>query len=157
MLYLLACFTGKEILVDTGSQEDNQLTLPLSGCGIDPYVLLDKEGMGEIVSIDHRPELSLSKEAIASLLSNFELPLPEPQYDVETYFIEYRSQDRGKEINATGIISIPLRDDEDVPIVLWEHPTMGFADDCAPTATGVVGAAYPVLVASLGLAVIAPD
>ena len=34
---------------------------------------------------------------------------------------------------------------------------MGFADECAPTALGVVGAAYPILFASLGFAVVAPD
>ena len=48
--------------------------------------------MGEIVSIQDREELSLGVEAIQALVSNFDLSLPPPQYAVDTFYIQYKTQ-----------------------------------------------------------------
>lgn len=137
--------------------EEQDTVIPTSSCGLREYHMLPTDTMGEIVSIQEREELSLEVGAIQSLVSNFDLPLPSPQYAVDTYYIQYKTQDKGEEVLATGLVAVPQREDGNIPILLWEHPTMGFADECAPTALGVVGAAYPILFASLGFAVVAPD
>ena len=45
----------------------------------------------------------------------------------------------------------------DAPSYSWLHPTMGFFDVCAQTALGIEGAAFPILFASMGFVVVAPD
>jgi hypothetical protein len=154
LLFMCGCGEKKQ---DTAATEEEVMILPTSTCGLDEYTFLSTDLMGTIVSIEERPELSLEVDAIESLVSNFDLPLPPPQYSVQTYYVQYRTQDKGVEVLATGMISLPEREGEDIPILLWEHPTMGFADECSPTAIGIVGAAYPILFASLGMAVVAPD
>lgn len=158
-IWMNACGFGTKISEDSGTVSNQHPinNVPISGCGLEEYSFLPVDTMGEILAIDYRPELSMSAEAIHVLSASFSLPLPPPQYAVETYFVQYRSQDKGKEAHATAIIALPVRSDPDVPILLWEHPTMGFADECAPSARGVIGAAYPILFASLGMAVAAPD
>ena len=117
LFFLLGCSGSKDspLKEDTDETEEG-LVLPTSGCGLPAYDFLPTTGMGEIVSIDHRPELSMSKEAISSLVDNFSFPLPPPQYDVETYYIQYRTQDKGEEVLATGIISISNRTADNIPI-----------------------------------------
>ena len=149
--FALGC-TEKEPIV-----EEEVTVIPTSSCGLREYEFLPTESMGEIVSIQDREDLSLEVEALQALVSNFDLPLPSPQYSVQTFYIQYKTQDKGEEVLATGLVSVPIREGDDIPILLWEHPTMGFTDECAPTALGVIGAAYPVLFASLGMAVVAPD
>lgn len=138
-------------------EPEEEIIIPTSGCGLQEYDFLPVDTMGELVSIQDREELSLEVEALQALVSNFDLPLPPPQYSVQTFYIQYKTQDKGREVLATGLVSVPIREGNDIPILLWEHPTMGFADECAPTALGVIGAAYPVLFASLGMVVVAPD
>ena len=154
LLFMFGCGEKKQ---DTALAQEEGMQLPTSSCGLEEYSFLPTDDMGAIVAIEDRPELSLGLDAIESLVSNFDLPLPPPQYSVQTYYIQYRTQDKGKEVLATGMIALPEREGENIPILLWEHPTMGFADECSPTAIGVVGAAYPILFASLGMAVVAPD
>ena len=111
--------------------------------------------MGEI--IDHRDDDSLSIAAtISLLLSNFGLQdVLTPQYDVQTYQIRYRTQNRGQEIETTGLVSLPVNIDmtTKVPMLLWTHPTTGFSDSCAPSGQGLEGAAFPMLFASTGMIV----
>lgn len=152
VLFLMGC-SEKEPTIT----EEDELVIPTSTCGLAEYSFLPTDRMGEIVSVQEREELSLGLDAINALVSNFDLPLPSPQYSVRTFYIQYKTQDKGKEVLATGMVTLPEREGSDIPILLWEHPTMGFADECAPTAIGVVGAAYPILFASLGMAVVAPD
>ena len=64
-----------------------------------------------------------------------------PQNGIETYYIEYQTQDKGSLTNGTGMIVLPQGKTE-APVLVWLHPTMGFNDSCSPTATGVIGAAY---------------
>jgi hypothetical protein len=155
ILWLLGC-SGVE--KETGELNPPFIPdMPISECGLEEYSWLSTETMGEIISVDQPEEFSLTSESLATLLAYFDLSLPDPIYDVETYYIQYKSQDKGNEVAVTGLAAFPVNKEGDTPILLWPHPTMGFNDSCAPTATGVFGAAYPVLFASLGFAVIAPD
>ena len=155
LLILLACSDTKD--VDTeDSQPPFQPTMPISECGLPTYDFLPTDDMGKLISSDFREDLSLSKEVLNTLLAGYDLPLPSPENGVETYYIEYQSQDKGKLTNGTGMIVFP-QGVTDAQVIMWMHPTMGFIDECAPTAIGVVGAAYPAVLASLGFIVVAPD
>jgi hypothetical protein len=154
LLFLLACTTPEESV-----SENNRFIpeIPISTCGLTPYSWLDTTTLGTVQSSTQKDELSLPKETLISLLSNYQLPLPDPTYDVETHYIQYTTQDKGQEVLATGMFIFPQERNEETPILLWSHPTMGFNDNCAPTAQGVLGAAYPVVFASMGFVVVAPD
>lgn len=151
----LACSNNKD--VDTAETTSTfHPTMPISECGLPSYDFLPTEDMGTLLSSDERNDLTLSKEALTALLTNFDLPLPPPTNGIQTYYVEYQSQDKGEPTNGTGMILFPEGQTE-APVILWLHPTMGFNDDCAPTAMGVIGAAYPAVFASLGFIVVAPD
>jgi len=150
----LACTSDKS--ADSATEQTFQPTMPISECGLPEYEFLPTDTMGTIVSSSKEDDLSLTKEAMTTLLSSFELPLPPPQNGIETYYIEYQTQDKGQEATGTGMIILPAGKTT-APVMVWLHPTMGFNDDCAPTATGVIGAAYPAIFASLGFIVVAPD
>ena len=160
MTLLLSLFLGcsalkKEDTANTDVQSF-QPTMPISKCGLPEYEFLPTEDMGTILSSSKRDDLSLTKEALTTLLSNYNLPLPPPENGIETYYVEYQTQDKGTPTNGTGMIVFPEGKTE-APVLMWLHPTMGFNDNCSPTATGVIGAAYPAIFASLGFIVVAPD
>ena len=160
MTLLLSLFLGcsalkKEDTANTDVQSF-QPTMPISKCGLPEYEFLPTEDMGTILSSSKRDDLSLTKEALTTLLSNYNLPLPPPENGIETYYIEYQTQDKGTPTNGTGMIVFPEGKTE-APVLMWLHPTMGFNDSCSPTATGIIGAAYPAIFASLGFIVVAPD
>ena len=152
--FLFACTSEKPI--DSASVEPFTPNMPISECGLPEYEFLPTEDMGTLLSSDKKEDLSLTKEALTVLLENFDLPLPPPENGIETYYIEYQSQDKGQPSNGTGMIILPENIAE-APVLIWLHPTMGFNDDCSPTAIGVIGAAYPSIFASLGFIVVAPD
>ena len=152
--FFLACTSEKTN--DTSKSDTFVPTMPISECGLPDYEFLPIEEMGTLLSSDKREDLSLDKDALTALLDNFELPLPPPENGIETYYIEYQSQDKGQLSNGTGMIILPENTTE-APVLVWLHPTMGFNDECSPTATGVIGAAYPAIFASLGFIVVAPD
>ena len=132
--------------------------LPAGGCGAPEYTWAPMERMGEIVDWEVHETDGFTAEAIGLLLSNYGITAFEPSFDVRVYRVRYLTQDRGAEVEATGILSVPIVDQEtEVPTLLWLHPTMGFADECAPTALGVEGGLFNVLWSSLGFAVASPD
>ena len=153
---LFGCTVQKQNDTNSTVVETFQPTMPISKCGLPEYEFLPTENMGAILSSSKRDDLSLTKEALTSLLANYDLPLPAPENGIETYYIEYQTQDKGALTNGTGMIVFP-EGKQDAPVIVWLHPTMGFNDSCAPTATGVIGAAYPAIFASLGFIVVAPD
>ena len=74
-------------------------TIATSDCGYADYNWLSTEGMGEIIDSRDDDTLSIPAATISLLLSNFGLEnVLTPIYDVQTYQIRYRSQNRGKEI-----------------------------------------------------------
>lgn len=158
LLFLLACTNSKE--QDTAEIIENTEvftpSIAQSECGLGEYEWLSTETMGEITKSAKQDDFSMDLNTIQLLLGSYELPLPDPIYSVDTYYIQYKSQDKGQEVLGTGIISFP-RDVENAPVIVWPHPTMGFTDECAPTAVGLLGAAYPVVFSSLGFIVVSPD
>lgn len=131
-------------------------TLPAAACGLS-HRLLPTAGMGALVSYERDPSLSLPAAGINALLAAQGLShLLTAVYDVETYRVRYQTQDRGAPVEASGLVVLP-KGAGSVPTLLWNHPTVGFTDACAPSAAGLEGAAFPILFASTGLAVAAPD
>ncbi len=149
---------------DTSSDDDDTTDEPFvpdlatGGCGAPDYDWAPMARMGEIVDWELHETDGFTAEAIDLLLTNYGIATFEPSYDVRVYRIRYLTQDRGAEVEATGLLSFPIVDEEtEVPTLLWLHPTMGFNDDCAPSAIGVEGGLFNVLWSSLGFAVAAPD
>ena len=64
-------------------------------------------------------------------------------YSVKTYRIRYVTQNQGAEIEATGLVTLPVEVESAAPPLLWTHPTTGFTDECAPSAQGLEGAGFP--------------
>lgn len=149
---------------DSGADDTGAASffLPASRCGLAHSILPPEAGpsgpaMGALLAAERDPGLSLTAAAINTLLNAQGLDgLLEARFDVDTYRVRYQTQDRGAPVEATGFVVLP-RAAGRVPTLLWTHPTVGFADACAPTALGLEGAAFPVLFASAGFAVAAPD
>ena len=133
--------------------------LPTAGCGAPAYDWLPIEGMGTIIDVEQDESLSWEAATIDFALAAYGLeaygPVP---YGVDVYRVRYITQDRGQQIEATGLLSVPTMDEPgDVPLLLYAHPTMGFTGECAPSATGLEGAAFNILFAAMGFAVATPD
>lgn len=130
---------------------------PIGGCGSPEYALLATDDMGEILDFDLHVELP--SETIDTLLAEYDFSAFSPvQYGARVYKIRYRTQDRGKAVEATGFVAFPTADEDpgERPTVLWAHGTTGFTDKCAPTATQD-GFGIPAVLAGLGFVTVAPD
>ncbi len=150
---LLACSTP-ENADDTA--EAARVTIPPAQCGAG-HTFLPSDGMGEILAAEPVPELSLPAATVNGILAAQGYGnLLTATYDVDTWRVRYRTQDRGEPVEATGLVALP-KDAGDVPLLLWLHPTMGFTDECAPSGLGLEAGAFPVLFASSGMVVAAPD
>ncbi len=130
--------------------------LPPDPCGAGaPFLPLEQ--MGEVVLSSREDTLSLTAGTVNTLLNGYDLGV-EAQVDVETYLLRYTTQDRGELVEVTAFATLPIVEPgTEVPVILWLHPTVGFADSCAPTALGLEGAAFGILWASQGYAVVSPD
>lgn len=162
-MFTILCFLGCQDkisqLSDTSETENEFVpNIPTSQCGSEPYNWISTATMGSIIEIEDVDELSLGSSTINLLLEQFNLgdmvPVP---YDVKTYKVRYLTQNRGEAVETTGLITLPIGRTSPAPPLLWAHPTTGFSDNCAPSAMGIEGAAFPILWASMGYAVSAPD
>jgi len=146
---------------DTGEPLPPPFTpdLPTAGCGAPSYDWLPTDTMGDVLDWEAVSEFSMTAEAINLLLSAAGLgDVATAEYGVDLYKVRYVTQDRGEEVDATGFLAFPKVEEPTVfPLMLWLHPTMGFSDACAPTELGIEGAAFPLLFATQGFAVAAPD
>ena len=133
--------------------------LPTSGCGAPAYAWAALDAVGQLVAHERDDTFSLPASTIDSLLSAQGLDAYTPvPHGVSLHRVRYTTQDRGEIIEVTGYAAFPdLSEPASLPVLLWTHPTMGFSDACSPTAIGLVGAAFPVLFASQGYVVAAPD
>ena len=128
-------------------------------CGSTPHKWLPTSEVGKLISKDQPSLGNMSKELLTSLLKTTQYKdLVAIKYGVKVYTFRYTTQDRGKKIEATGVVGIP--DSEGValkaPYTLFLHGTTGFMDKCAPSGSqdGVLSVA---LLASQGYIAIAPD
>jgi dienelactone hydrolase len=78
---------------------------------------------------------------------------------VRNILFRYTTQDRGKPVEATGILGIPLCQDDLAyrPVIVWLHGTTGFMDKCAPSASAFDGPAQTTVISSQGYVSVAPD
>ena len=161
LMLLIACAPEEAAVpaLDDTATTSFTPTLPIAECGAGSYPWLPTDTMGELLETHEDEALSMSAETFNLLLESLDLVGPiVAVYDVRTWEVRYQTQDRGQAVEATGFLVLPeVEPGTSVPVILWNHPTMGFTDPCAPTALGLTGAAFPLLFASLGFAVAAPD
>ncbi len=135
---------------------------PEGTCGMPPYRWLPPDAVGAVTRWQEDPGFRLSAEMIEMLLSGAGYPgLIVPHNGTRLFLIHYTTQDQGVERVATGAVAIPdldLAPGElaDLPTVLVMHPTVGYADRCAPS-RGLEGKAAALLPASQGYIGVAPD
>jgi hypothetical protein len=150
---------------DSGDTDDTGEPAPVypdlvgATCGSDSYTYLPTNDMGRLVEHEQDKVFSLSAAAIGALVDSQGLgDVIDARYDVELHKVRYVTQDRGEEVETTGYVAFPVLDaPESVPTMLWLHPTLGFGDECAPSSGSLEGAAFPVLAATQGYVVAAPD
>lgn len=133
-------------------------TVPAGSCGRS-YDWAPLDDMGTIVEWEYSSDLSMDSTSIDAYLlaAGAEAFVPAP-YGVEVYRVRYLTQDRGEVVEATAWVSFPDVDGEqEVPSLMWAHGTSGFTDICAPTAHGIEGAGFNIILSSQGFAVVAPD
>lgn len=138
---------------------DTRPQLVTGGCGTPAYSLLPFQAMGRIVDWEYMTGLSVNADLINGLLESEGVQgIPPATYGVKVYRIRYITQDKGKEVETTGLISYPnVEEPASFPTVLWAHGTSGFTDSCAPSAAGFEGALGNILLSSQGYVVAAPD
>ena len=144
---------------DGGGSGGSLPDLPTSGCGLAPYTWRPLEEMGALLAVEEATDLSYDVATINQILAlvGLEALTPVP-YGVRAWRVRYSSQDKGQDVEVSGYLALPDTDPgAPLPVMLWNHPTTGFHDACAPTALGITGGAYSLLLAAHGFAVAAPD
>jgi hypothetical protein len=150
-----ACGNSHE---ETPDAEPPRPLLPLGGCGTAEYSLLPLAQMGRIVNWEYMTGLSVNASFIAAALEDGGIEGFTPEYGVHVYRLRYVTQDKGREVETTGLLSYPrVETSRTFPTVLWMHGTTGFNDACAPSALGFEGAIGNILLSSLGYVVMSPD
>ena len=129
-----------------------------SRCGQPSFSLLDDPSMGDVVALGDEQTFRASElEALADLEDI--TPPRDLRYDSRTQVFSYRTQDRGEVVEATALLAQPDTDDPDfepsAPL-LFLHGTVGFSDDCAPSASAE-GRLMASVLASMGYTIVAPD
>jgi dienelactone hydrolase len=137
-------------------------------CGAAPYSWLPAANMGDV--LESSGKASHSKYdlglALLKLVSDGALKTTRlPQHNTKSSLIRYQTQDRGKLVDATAMVTWP-DEAQSFPILLFLHGTAGFTDACAPsmeivdaelggfsTGTGMLLSLY----ASFGYIVVFPD
>lgn len=166
--------------IDEEADEDNFVPydprVSAALCGAKDYKWLQQEelpvgtGLGFILEkkellIDVQGIAARKKEALTTLmLTNEEVKKRnikrKPKHDVRIFKIRYQTQDKGKLVDATGIVAFPDKADT-FPVISVLHGTSsGFADECAPSADESIegeASGLGVILASFGYVIIAPD
>jgi hypothetical protein len=137
-------------------------TAPTSACRAAPHDWVDHTLVGALVDVTEAPEFSLTKGLLEAAMRQAGLdaftPVP---YGATSYRVRYVTQDKGRTVEATAVITLPALAVGDAPIevptVLFAHGTTGFIDACAPSAGGIEDMAGAILIAAQGFAVVSPD
>jgi len=138
--------------------------LPVALCGMGEYTLLDPatQGLGRPIQHEqHELFGNLTSSALDVLLSTagFGALTPVP-HGAAIFRFRYTTQDRGRPVEATGLIGIPRPEPapaEPWPVALFLHGFAGAADPCAPSADETIGPALTALIAANGFLTVAPD
>ncbi|MGZ3455278.1 MAG: lipase family protein [Polyangiales bacterium] len=149
---------------DSGASEPCKTAAPEVGtnpadalrCGAGTHAWLAAADLGDVVNKGVHDHFSSSANAV--LLAAGSVKATGDIHDVDLDQIAYRTQDRGKSIEATALVAYPsdldTRTSFDVLLVL--HGTAGFTDACAPSSSGDARPLAAAL-ASIGYVVVAPD
>jgi pimeloyl-ACP methyl ester carboxylesterase len=108
----------------------------------------------------HKSEFLQSRNvfAIRILLNtqpDFTSLLSQTKYDVEDYYIEYKTKYKGEEVVASGRLSVPKGGSRPWPIVSYHHGT-SFDNASVPSQSLYEGVAVSAI-ASMGYVALAPD
>ena len=146
--------------LDSGDTNETPFmpTIATSQCTAESYEWLDSDQVGGIIDWEEVSEYSLDVATINAVFASLGLNDIEAKYGVTMIRVRYTTQNKGEQVEATGWFALPNVDEPtDFPLLLWLHPTMGFSDVCGPTNWGLEGAAFPLITASTGMVVAAPD
>lgn len=114
-------------------------------------------GPGELRSAELLGTIQAYEIAAALAAGQTDVPPVVPLYAVRSYRLTYVTLDgRGREVVASGLVSVPLKGDgARSPVLSYQHGTI-FFDAEAPT-NNAVASEPPLIVASLGYIVVAAD
>lgn len=140
-----------------GTPETDSLADAPARCGMSAYTWQRGSDLGSVVAT--KPETTFKASILQALADTQEMDLPPLTHDVSTHLVTYRTQDRGKAVDATTLVAWPTgvaEDAEPFPTLLLLHGTSGFTDGCGPTLDQEASALAAAL-ASAGFIVVAPD
>jgi dienelactone hydrolase len=134
-------------------------------CGQTPYTWQPASSVGSVLQVSKSllPTLEFEIEGLedAAFLGS-ELDIHHSvNYDVQTAVIRYQTQDRGQLVDATAMVSWPTASGKQFPVLLFLHPTLGYTDACAPSASSTSLTApmtvFSLIAASAGYIAVFPD
>lgn len=129
-------------------------------CGAESYAWLPPDKVGGVVIWEELALSGLSSQDIDNLISavGYEALIPVP-YGVRNFRLRYTTQDKGKTVEATAVVGVPIDIDpsKPLPVVLWLHSTTGFMDKCAPSADPMLAPIPTTIISSQGFISVAPD
>ncbi len=143
--------TTPTVATDTGG-----LAQSAAECGQPAFSWLSDPELGDVTATAN--EQSSVASSFTILVAASGIAQSGALLDVTTMQLAYKTQDRGKSIDATALIAFPSgatsQTSYDTLLVL--HGTAGFTDSCAPSSDP---SARPLIaaLASLGFIVVAPD
>ena len=107
--------------------------LPVALCGMTPYDLLDPATLGQVLDFESDPVIDYDAALLGSLLAAGGLQIT-PDHAVKVHRFRYTTQDRGNQVEATGMIAFPVGDtvgSDPLPLASYAHATTGWSDPCA--------------------------
>jgi dienelactone hydrolase len=133
--------------------------LPTAGCGSAPYDWLPPDSLGAVVQLEEEEDWSLTAANLDALLGLVDLDALAPSPSgARGARLRYTTQDKGVEVEATAMIAAPDPGPAGpLPTLLYLHPTTGMDDHCAPSGRDLTWTAVPLVLASRGYLVVAPD
>lgn len=148
---------------DDAGTDDNR-----ARCGATPYTWLPSSTMGDVLQAETKAQHTILELNYAIYEARKSLKTSRiAKLGTKSKLLRYQTQDRGKAIDATALVSYPdVSDNKTYPIMLILHGTAGFTDACAPS-KGVAddafggfldeSAALMSVFASFGYITVAPD
>ena len=138
------------------------LLVTLGACGggasLDgPDTVAEPTGPGQLLAVTRLNTISAAQVTQALAAAGVGALSLQPRYDIVNYRIEYLTLDvDGKEIRASGLLSVPVKlAAARSPVLSYQHATI-FSDADAPTMA--LGADQPpMVIASMGFVVVAAD
>jgi hypothetical protein len=131
-----------------------------AACGIAEYQWLPTEEVGQVVTWQETLLSNVDAEVIDQMLKDFGYTKLSPTpYGARTFNLRYVTQDKGKTVEATAVVGVPVGADlsKPLPIVAYLHPTVGFTDPCSPSADPLLGPGQPLVIASQGFIGVSAD